>query len=376
MNQTLLGLVALTGVSALAFAGCAPPPEPNPSPPVVTATATQEPTPTESSTPPATLKACMVSDVDGFADKSINETARKGLVAAQQQFGIETGQIESSAEDDFAPNIQSMIDANCHIIFTIGDTLANATEAAAKQNPDIKFAIVDHGSFDGLTNVRGLEFNTAESSFMGGYLAAAMSRTGKVGTFGGAKVPAVTIFMDGFEQGVDHYNETKGKNVQVVGWDAARQDGLFMPGDDPSGDIVGGEDTANKLIGQGADIILPVAGPAGVGALRAVQASQGKVAAIWAGIDGCVSEAEFCPSILSTVYEAVDVAVLDTVKAAVEGSYTSDPFVGTLKNEGTGLSPFHEFAGKVPAEVSTELDQIRADIVSGRITITSPAQPK
>ncbi len=374
MNRTLLGLVALTGVSALAFAGCAPPPEPNPNPPA--ATATEQPTPTESSTPPAMLKACMVSDVDGFADKSINETARNGLVAAQQQLGIETGQIESSAKGGFAPKIQSMIDAHCRIIFTIGDTMANATEAAAKQNPNIKFAIVDHGSFDGLTNVRGLEFNTAESSFMGGYLAAAMSRTGKVGTFGVAKVPAVTIFMDGFEQGVSYYNEAKRKNVQVIGWDAAKQDGLFVPGDDPSGDIVGGEDTANKLIGQGADIILPVAGPAGVGALRAVQASGGRVNAIWVDTDGCISAAEYCSSIISSVYKAMDTAVFDTIKDAMDGKFTSDPFVGTLKNEGTGLAPFHDFDAKVPAELRSELDQIKADIVSGKITITSPAQPK
>ena len=104
----------------------------------------------------------MVSDFGGFDDKSFNETSYKGLLQAKEQLGIETAQIESKQESEYARNVQSMIDARCGVIVTVGFALANATEAAAKQNPDTKFAIVDNNSFDGVSNAKGLIFNTAE----------------------------------------------------------------------------------------------------------------------------------------------------------------------------------------------------------------------
>ena len=43
---------------------------------------------------------------------------------------------------------------------------------------------------------------------------------------------------------------------------------------------------------------------------------------------------------------------------------------------GTGLAPFHQFDSKVPADLKSEVDQLKQDIISGKITVTSPAQPK
>ena len=385
MKKSLLKLASVFAVSALALAGCAEAPNTTPGEPTTTTAVTPsddtsvEPTTDmtdESVAPVADFKACMVSDAGGFDDKSFNETAYAGLQRAKSELGIETGEIESNAESDFAPNIQSMITDDCDIVVTVGFLLATATESAAKQNPDVKFAIVDNNSFEGVDNAKGLIFNTAESSFLGGYLAASMSQTGKVGTFGGLKIPTVTIFMDGFAQGVAHFNEVKGKDVQVLGWNADTQDGQFVPGNDPFGNIDGGKNTANTLIAQGADILFPVAGPAGLGGLQAAQASGGKVNAIWVDTDGCVSAAEYCSSIISSVYKGMDVAVFDVIKAAMEGDFSGEEFVGTLENGGTGLAEFHEFDDKVSDEIKAELDSLKADIISGTIEITSEAQPK
>ncbi|GAA1839143.1 BMP family protein [Microlunatus capsulatus] len=322
----------------------------------------------------ADFKACMVSDSGGFDDKSFNQTSYKGLTDAATSLGIQTGQIESNADADYATNVQSMIDANCKIIVTVGFKLADTTLAAAKANPDVDFAIVDSNDpkFAGVENLKPLVFNTAESSFMAGYLAAGMSQTKKVGTFGGLKIPTVTIFMDGFAQGVDYYNEKKSADVAVLGWDVSKQDGQFT-GDFE--DQKGGANTAGNLISQGADVILPVAGPAGLGALQAAKASSGKVNAIWVDTDGCVSAEQYCPQIISSVYKGLDVSVTDAIKASQDGSFSSEPYVGTLENGGTGLSPFNQFDSKVPAELKTELETIKTDIESGSITIESKSQP-
>ena len=66
----------------------------------------------------------------------------------------------------------------------------------------------------------------------------------------------------------------------------------------------------------------------------------------------------------------------DAIKAAKDGCFSQEPYVGTLENEGTGLSPFNEFDGKVPAELKTELDTLKADIISGKIKIESKSQPQ
>ena len=159
----------------------------------------------------------------------------------------------------------------------------------------------------------------------------------------------------------------------MLGWDEAKQAGLFT-GDFE--DKAKGQNNAQNLITQGADIIFPVAGPAGLGGLQAAKASNGKVNAIWVDTDGCVSAAEYCSVLLTSVEKGMDVAVQDAIVSAVDNKFDNTQFIGTLENGGTSLAPFHEFDSKVPAELKTELDQIKADIISGKITVQSKAQPK
>lgn len=370
-----LATPAVMSALALSLAGCASAPSSSSS----SATSTSTSTSTSSATGSAAsgdFKACMVSDTGGFDDKSFNATSHAGLEKAVSELGIQQGQVQSTVASDYSKNIASMVQAKCNVIITVGFYLADATVAAAKANPSVDFAIVDANpdGAKGLKNLKPLVFNTAESSFMAGYLAASMTQSGKVGTFGGGKIPTVTIFMDGFAQGVQYYNTQKGKKVQLLGWDAAKQDGQFTQ--NGFQDIAGGKSTATNLISQGADILFPVAGPAGQGALQAAQSSGGKANVVWVDTDGYVSAPQYKSVIVSSVEKGMDVAVYDAIKAAKDGTFSSDPYVGTLANNGTGLAPFHDFDAKVPADVKKDLDAIKADIVSGKIKISSAAQPK
>jgi basic membrane protein A len=71
----------------------------------------------------------------------------------------------------------------------------------------------------------------------------------------------------------------------------------------------------------------------------------------------------------------MDVAVTDAIKSAKDGSFSSSAFVGTLENNGTGLAPYHDFDAKIPADLKSEVDGLKADIVSGKIKIDSKSQP-
>lgn len=374
MKKSLTRVGALAAASLLALSACAQPPA------ETTSSAPADSKSSEASTEEGKgstgdekkFKACMVSDSGGFDDKSFNETSYKGLLRAKEELGIEIGQIESNAENEFAGNIQSQVEAGCNLIITVGFLLANATESAAKLHPDVHFAIVDYDSFKGVDNAKGLMFNAAQPAFLAGYAAAAVSETGKVGTFGGAKIPTVTIFMDGFDQGVRYYNKVKGKNVQVLGWNTDKGDGQFIAGNNPFDDIPGGKNTSNTLLSQGVDVIMPVAGPSGQGTLQLAKERGDKLKAIWVDTDGYVSAPDFKGSILTSVEKGMDVAVFDTIKASKEGNFSSEAYVGDLKNEGVRLSPFHDFEDKVPAELKKELEDVQAKIISGEIKIKSP----
>ncbi len=319
------------------------------------------------------FKACMVSDSGGFDDKSFNQTSYKGLQDAVKAKGLTEVKAESKSDNDYPTNMTAMVNAKCNVIVAVGFKLEDATDKSANANPNIKFAIVDSAPAKPIANLKPLLFNTAQTSFQAGYLAAAMSKSGKVGTFGGIKIPTVTIFMDGFAEGVKYYNKQKSKDVQVLGWDDAKQTGLFT---NDFEDKAKGQTNAQNLVTQGADILFPVAGPAGLGALQAAKASNGKVNAIWVDTDGCVSAAEYCSVLLSSVQKGMDVAVQDAIESVVDNKFDNSQFIGTLENGGTSLAPFHDFDSKVPADVKSELDQIKADIISGKITIESKAQPK
>jgi basic membrane protein A len=317
--------------------------------------------------------ACMVTDVGGIDDKSFNTSAWKGLQAAKAvDSNIDIKNTASKAEADYEPNLTQYVNQGCDFILAVGGLMGTATSKIAKANPDQQFGIVDAKVPE--TNVFPMQFDTAQAAFLAGYVAAGMTKTGKVGTYGALKIAPVTIFMDGFADGVAQYNKVKGKSVQVLGWDKATQDGSF------TNDFVKQDESkkvSDTLVAQGADIVMPVAGGAGQGTTAAAQASGGKFNAIWVDVDGCESTPN-CPALITTVVKNIPDAVRDAVTTAAKGEKLAhDPgFLGTLANNGVSLAPFHDFDSKVPAELKAEVDKLKADIIAGTITVTSPAQPK
>lgn len=340
--------------------------------------AQDSPAASESSTGPLTdetfadFKACMVSDSGGFDDKSFNQTSHDGLEAAATNYQVQTSEVESNDPSQFADNIQSLVDEKCDQITTVGFLLAEDTLTAAKKNKNIDFAIVDQAYFDesgkntAPPNLKGLTFNTAEPSFLAGYLAAAKSESGVVGTFGGLNIPTVTIFMDGFVQGVDYYNEENDGAVEVLGWNRDSAEGSFTNDFEST---TKGQNIAEEFIAQGADVIFPVAGPAGLGGLQAAQDND--VWGIWVDTDGCVSAEEYCDSLLTSVVKGMDVAVEQAIVDSASGSFSNEPYEGTLENGGVGLAPYGPSA-EVDDELSGQIDELKQMIIDGEIEVEAP----
>jgi len=196
-----------------------------------------------------------------------------------------------------------------------------------------------------------------------------MTETGTVATFGGIQIPSVAIFMDGFADGVAKYNEDEGTDVKLLGWDKEKQTGSFTGDFDNQAN---GQNLAQGFIDQGADIIMPVAGPVGLGAAAAAQSGDAKI--IWVDSDGFLTT-EYGDIIITSVMKQIGPAVFDTVSESADGNFTNEPYVGTLENEGVGLAPFHDFEDAVPAELQDQLAQYQEQIIAGDLVVESPNAP-
>ena len=314
--------------------------------------------------------ARMVTNSGGLDDRSFNQSSWAGLQKAEKDDGIQARVLVSTTENDLAPNVAQAVDSGCGFVLTVGYELAPATEEQAAANPDIDFAIVDE-TVDA-PNVKPILFDTAQASYLAGYLAAGVSTSGKVATFGGGNQPPVTLFMDGFADGVDAYNAAHGTTVRVLGWDQEARDGSFT-GDFE--DVNKGKQVAQALIDQGADVIMPVAGQVGEGAASAAL-DAGGVSVIWVDNDGYDTLPEtYRPILLTSVLKDTEQAVREIAVSTTDDSFTNEPYVGTLENGGVGLAPFHDLESSVPADLAAEVDALSDEIVAGTVTVDSPDAP-
>lgn len=361
--KNMIRVGAIAAAAALVLTACAAAPDEDApeavDAPDTTETAGGEETPDAPAVDDVDFKACMVSDFGGFDDASFNESAYNGLVRAASELGVETAEAESSSEADYAPNLEAQVAAGCDLIITVGFLLADATEAAAAANPDVGFAIVDFGYEEPIENIKPLFFETDEAAFLAGYAAASVTETGTLGTFGGMNIPTVSIFMDGFLAGANYYNDAKGADVTVLGWDGA--EGSFVGNfeDQPAG-----QNQAQGFLDQGADIVMPVAGPVGLGAASAIQSAGGSAWMIGVDSDWSQSAPNYADIMFTSVMKQIENAVFDTIEASMT-EFSNEPYVGTLENEGVGLAPFAE--GTVSDETLAELEAIRDGIIAGDI---------
>jgi basic membrane protein A len=313
--------------------------------------------------------ACMVTDTGGIDDRSFNASSWQGVqqAVAGRPSKITGKYLQSSSESDYIPNINTIVAEKCGIIVTVGFLMGTDTQKAAVSNPKSKFAIVDYTYSPAVKNIDALVFNTVQDGFLGGYLAAGMSKTGVVATFGGIQLPTVTIYMDGYWDGVQYYNQKHGTKVQVLGWNEKTQKGSF------TGDFTDqgkGQRLTNTFIAEKADIIFPVAGNVGLGAAAAVKSADqggGKVNMEWVDTDGCISAAKYCPYFITSVEKGIQASVKAAIYAAQGGTFKGGNYIGTLKNGGVALAPFHQWNSKVPASLKKELAQVQAGIESGMI---------
>jgi basic membrane protein A len=173
--------------------------------------------------------------------------------------------------------------------------------------------------------------------------------------------------MDGVWAGVQYYNAQKGTSVEVLGWDPAAQTGSFTGNFESKDD---GRTLGLAFMDEGADIIMPVAGPVGEGTAAAAK-ERGNAWIIGVDADWYNTVPDFGDIMLTSVLKNMDITTKGAIQQAMEGTFAGGVIVGTLENGGVGLAPFHDADSLVSAELKAELETIAAEIIAGNIP-TSP----
>jgi len=297
----------------------------------------------------AKFKVAMVTDVGGVNDQSFNQSAWEGLQRTQKDFGINVAYKESKQDADYAPNMETLTDAEYNLIWGIGFLMGDAIKETAQINPDQKYAIIDFSYGDKTPkNVTGVVFQEEQPSFLVGYIAGKLTKANKVGFVGGIKFPLIEKFEYGYMTGVKLANP----KCEILSQYA-----------ESFTDAAKGKAITNNMYQQGADIVFHASGGVGDGVIEAAK-EKGK----WAiGVD---KDQNFLApdNVLTSAMKRVDNAIYDVVRRLKDGQWKGgDTVVYNLSNNGVGIAPT---SGKhVPASVLKEVDQLIARIKKGEIVV-------
>ncbi len=297
------------------------------------------------------IRVGLVTDIGGLNDRSFNALANKGLNDAKSQLGVEGRVLTSDSNSDYVPNLSTLAQQKYDLVIGVGFLMAEAVNTVAKKFPDTKFAVIDVSQAslkDKPKNVEGLLFAEQQAGYLAGYLAGNYAKENNIDTIssvGGQKIPPVDHYIAGYQAGA------KAANPDIKTLNAYSQD--FV-------DQAKCKEIALDQIQRGSGVVFQVAGQCGLGALDAAK-QEGKQ-----GIGVDADQAYLGDHVLTSATKKVDVAVLDTVKAAQADKFQA----GTdqlfeLKNNGVGI-------GKISAagaSLESKLDPIKQQIIDGKIDV-------
>jgi basic membrane protein A len=326
------------------------------------------------------IKVGLVTNIGGVNDHAFNQLAWEGLQEASKEMGIEVKFLDSMQLTDYEKHIDAFATEGYNVIITVGSPMSEVTALKAKQYPTIKFAIVDSAyvptsgstyctdaiqdcyADGGLTNVTSLMFAEEQMGFLAGVLAGGMSRSGFVCSISSMRTPASDRYVISFRAGAvwQGGENIKGMNNYINIQTTDNNVPSFA-------DSTEGKDTAQRLIGQGCDVVFGIAAD---GALLA--AKENNLMAIGFDIDEYNTIPAVKDALLSSAQKNVDVAVYNYLKTVVDGSVQAGISTATVQNGGVGLAPFHDWDSKIPADLKARIQQASDGIKDGSIKFDLP----
>lgn len=296
-----------------------------------------------------------------LGDKSFLDSAAEGLMRAQDGLPVETTVIEAGADRSrWEPALADAADQGFDVVIAGTWEMTGFMADISPEFPDTKFIIFDDApdfAAGDYPNILALTYRTSTAAYLAGYAAASVSETGKIGEILGVEGATILEFALGFEQGARAANP----EIEIIRTVA----GTFT-------DPAKGKELALALFDQGVDVIFPIAGGTGVGALQAARDESmlavgvdSDQAAIFADTDQAQADV-----ILTSVEKRIGDSLYTALEQTLEGSapYGSVLLLG-LEEGAVGISENDQYMSLVPESVRVEIDALAAKIASGEIEV-------
>ncbi|AHH06450.1 Basic membrane protein A precursor [Borrelia crocidurae DOU] len=194
--------------------------------------------------------------VDGtFDDRGFNENSSKAMTQIKEEFKVNIIQKESKASN-YLSDIGGLEESGSDLIWGVGFKFSDVFLRKSLENVNVNYGIIEGSYLEDVKlpqNLVNINFRSEEGAFLVGYLAAKISKTGKIGFLGGIEGVVLNAFRYGYEAGAKYANKDIEVSFQYVG--------TFS-------DLSLGRSIANKMYSSGVDIIFAAAGLSGLGAIE------------------------------------------------------------------------------------------------------------
>jgi basic membrane protein A len=300
------------------------------------------------------LRVGLVTEPAGI-DHPYNHGAYLGLERAVRELGIKGRVLTPAPKEGYVPSLSLLARQRYDLVIGFGYAAAAAIDKAATAFPETRFAIIDV-AHDDLAhrpeNVLGLAFSAEQAGYLAGHLAALVLTLAPgeevVSSVGGERLPGVERWIAGYQAGARQANP---RVTTLNGY----TDDFYDP--------VKGRSVALSQIAKGSRVVFQVASTCGLGALEAASER-----GVW-GIGVDVDQSHLGRHILTSALMRFDVAVFETIEALARGALeTGRTYRFSLENGGVGLG---RISAAVPRAFKAELEDLRAEIVAGRIPIAT-----
>lgn len=310
--------------------------------------------------PDFTGEGSIVYLVSALGDMSFNDSGEEGMkILRKAGYRVKTIEVGTDASK-YLDTMYDVLD-NGYDYLVACNTFQEEMEETAPDYPDTKFIMIDSNPKTTVAsdNILYMVFKQYESSYLGGIIAAGLSRSGAIGAIGGIENPVIKDFVIGYVQGAISYNPDIKVSVSwVENWtNTAKMKEIC--------------DTQNSRLGV--DVFFPIAGGASTGAFEAASEIRGS----WAlGVDSDQYAAfinkneSFAKVIPTSVTKEVGNTLVrlfrdpSTIEwGTVQSFGLSEDAVGLVKNE------YYEEV--VPQEVRDAVDKATEDIKDGTIVVKS-----
>ncbi len=194
-------------------------------------------------------------------DQSWNATNYAGLLAANEQLGVNIEYVENVKDADFVSVFRRYASRGYELIMGAGSQFDVAANTVAKDFPKTTFVMVN-GSMSNHPNVAPIFPKEYEASYLAGIIAGELSENGKFGTISGSINAPMNDLLDVYEK------------VAVEG---AKKRGIkgskaFRANADSWSDVNKGKQMAKSMISSNdVDVMFVYANQVGLGSITACQ---------------------------------------------------------------------------------------------------------